>query len=35
MDNADKVAAVHRYVEAFEKADMDIIRDLYADNAVV
>lgn len=27
--------AVHQYVEAFEKADLELIRDLYADNAVV
>ena len=35
MEYADKVAAVHRYVEAFDKQDMAIIRDIYADNAVV
>lgn len=35
MDYADKVAVVERYIEAFEKEDIAIIRDLYADNAVV
>lgn len=34
-DNEAKIAAVHRYVEAFEKADISIIRDMYAENAVV
>ena len=35
MEAADKIAAVHRYVEAFDKQDMDIIRDLYAADGVV
>lgn len=35
MENSDKIAAVKRYVEAFDKADMDIIRDLYAEDATV
>jgi steroid delta-isomerase len=35
MDNADKIAMVERYVEAFEKSDVAIIRGMYADNAVV
>ena len=35
MDNSDKIAAVHRYVEAFEKADINIIKELYAVDAVV
>ncbi len=35
MDNEAKIAVVHRYVEAFEKADLDIIRDIYAEDAVV
>lgn len=35
MEVSDKIAAVHRYVEAFDKQDMDIIRDIYADDAVV
>lgn len=35
MENNEKIAAVHRYVEAFEKADIDIIKDIYAADAVV
>ena len=35
MDAADKIAVVHRYVEAFDKADMDIIREIYAVDARV
>ena len=35
MEVADKIAAVHKYIEAFAKGDMEIIRELYADNAVV
>ena len=35
MSNDKMIAAVHQYVEAFDKQDMDIIRDIYADNAVV
>ncbi len=35
METNDKIAAVHRYVEAFDKADINIIRELYADNATV
>ncbi len=35
MEVSDKIAAVHKYVEAFDKQDMDIIRDIYADDAVV
>ena len=35
MENADKIAVVHRYVEAFDKADMGIIREIYAEDAVV
>ncbi len=35
MQVADKIAAVHKYVEAFDKGDIEIIRELYADNAVV
>lgn len=35
MEVADKIAVVHKYVEAFDKADIDIIREMYADNAVV
>jgi steroid delta-isomerase len=35
METADKLAAVNKYVEAFEKADMSIIREIFADDAVV
>ena len=35
METKDKIAAVDRYVEAFEKADMAIIKGIYADNAIV
>ena len=34
MEANDKIAAVHKYVEAFAKADMDIIREIYAENAL-
>ena len=35
MDNAAKIAVVKRYVEAFDKADLGIIREMYADDATV
>ena len=35
MEASDKIAMVHRYVEAFDKADMDIIRDIYSVDAWV
>lgn len=35
MESSSKIAVVNRYVEAFDKADMDIIRDIYAADAVV
>ena len=35
METSDKIAVVHKYVEAFDKADMDIIRAIYAEDAVV
>ncbi len=35
MEASDKIAMVHKYVEAFEKQDMDIIREIYADDAIV
>ncbi len=35
MDAKDKIAMIHRYVEAFDKQDMDIIRSMYADTATV
>ena len=35
MEIAEKIAVVDRYVEAFDKADMDIIRQIFADNGTV
>ncbi len=35
MEVSDKVAAVHKYVEAFANSDMNLIREIYADDAVV
>jgi steroid delta-isomerase len=35
MEVADKIAAVHKYVEAFDTGNMELIRELYADDAVV
>jgi len=35
MDTQQKIAAVERYVEAFEQSDIGIIRELYAADAVV
>jgi steroid delta-isomerase len=35
MDVNDKIAAVHKYVQAFDEASMDIIRDIYAADAIV
>jgi steroid delta-isomerase len=35
MEVEDKIAAVHKYVEAFASGNMDIIRELYAEDAVV
>ena len=35
MDVSDKIAAVHKYVEAFDQQDMDIIRDIYSVDARV
>lgn len=35
VDIEHKVATVHKYVEAFDKQDMGLIREIYADNAVV
>lgn len=35
MDANDKIAMVHKYVEAFEKEDMNIIRAMYSDDAIV
>ena len=35
MEVSDKVALVHKYVEAFANSDMDLIREIYAGDAVV
>ena len=35
MDANDKIAVVHRYVDAFAESSLDIIREIYADDAVV
>jgi steroid delta-isomerase len=35
MEHSVMVAMVHKYVEAFEKQDMDIIREIYAADARV
>jgi steroid delta-isomerase len=35
MEASDKIAMVHRYVEAFDKADIDIIREIYSVDARV
>ncbi len=35
METSDMIAAVHKYVEAFAKQDMTMIRDMYAEDAVV
>jgi steroid Delta-isomerase len=35
METSDKIAAVHKYIEAFDKADIDIIKEIYASDAVV
>jgi steroid delta-isomerase len=35
MDHDTMIATVHKYVEAFDKQDINIIRDIYAEDAVV
>ena len=35
MEADEKIAVVHKYVEAFDKQDMNIIREIYADDAIV
>ena len=35
MEPNDKIAMVHKYVEAFDKQDMDLIREIYATDARV
>jgi steroid delta-isomerase len=35
MEASDKIAVVHKYVEAFAKADIEIIKEIYAVDARV
>ena len=35
METKDKIAAVDKYIEAFEKSDIAIIKDIYAPDAIV
>jgi steroid delta-isomerase len=35
MEASAKIAMVHKYVEAFDKQDMNIIREIYSDDAIV
>ena len=35
MEVSEKVAMVHKYVEAFANSDMNLIREIYADDAIV
>ena len=35
IDTATKTAAVHKYVEAFEKGSLELIREIYAEDAIV
>jgi len=35
MQASDKIAAVHKYMEAFAKGDINIIREIYAVDATV
>ncbi len=35
MEASAKIAMVHKYVEAFEKQDMNIIREIYSNDAIV
>ena len=35
MEASEKIAMVHKYVEAFDKADLDIIREIYSVDARV
>lgn len=35
MKAAEKIAVVNKYVKAFETKDMNLIREIFADNAVV
>ena len=33
MEASDKIAVVHKYVEAFDKADINIIKEIFASDA--
>ena len=35
METSDKIAVVHKYLEAFDKADMNIIKEIYSVDARV
>lgn len=35
METSEKIAAVHKYVEAFNTAEMNLIREIYAEDAIV
>jgi len=35
MTSEEKIAAVHRYLQAFAEQDIEIIKDLYAEDAVI
>lgn len=35
METADKIAAVHKYVEAFDTGNMELIREIYSADARV
>ena len=35
METSDKIAMVHKYVEAFDKADLNVIREIYSTDARV
>jgi len=35
MESSEKIAAVHKYLEAFDKQSLDVIREIYSDDAVV
>jgi steroid delta-isomerase len=35
VEAADKVAVVEKYIQAFVESNMDIIKDMYAEDAVV
>jgi steroid delta-isomerase len=35
MEASAKIAMVHKYVEAFDKQDLNIIREIYSEDAIV